>query len=434
MRGRISQSQAESFNREDYESSPVHERPQRPAQREMRGNHARDRILKRGKPSYERDRRKESQTTISRNSTDNPISTRPRKKTKSSKQAFREARKIIRQRQKKRKEEAEKATLNAIAFPANAPPPKLFNVPRELREQGLKETGRKERGQVHWSFDPSLPTPIDKHRRIVNKTNTIQRWGAEKKAPTWEERMAYLRAHSEPSPIQGADSPSLQLEHGHSRRQTWDNSSDRHAVGQENNLQRQSRSLNESQRTMKHQEFNRDLREHRAPSRPVGHDHDVQRVFEHTEHFDDDAGGIYRSHTPIDDSPVPSTKKMSQPSEWPSFGGRRYATLAAGAFEQKSHSSSRKYHDHKFRTATHQFQYQVRPGAQRRFRPESARDLTLRDLTPRGPRGNIQSTAAEPLPPSAQSVPQKSGWRTSALMAEYQALAEVDPLAKFYGK
>lgn len=126
----------------------------------------------------------------------------PRRKIKSTEQALREAREILKKREVDRKIAAEKAAekdaLEAILFPANAPPPKLFAAPSKLREQGLEEIGRRERGLIDRTFDPNLTTPIDRHQRTINRTDSLRHWESQRNVPSWEERMAYLRKQSPP--------------------------------------------------------------------------------------------------------------------------------------------------------------------------------------------------------------------------------------------
>lgn len=145
----------------------------------------------------ERNNREASQVSVSEDSTDEE-ERMPRRKIKSTEQALREAREIVKKRKADRKIAAEKDALEATLFPANAPPPKLFAAPSKLREQGLEEIARRERGLVDRTFDPNLTNPIDRHQRTINRTNSLRHWESQRSVPSWEERMAYLRSQSPP--------------------------------------------------------------------------------------------------------------------------------------------------------------------------------------------------------------------------------------------
>ena len=128
----------------------------------------RERSTRRSKATADREVREVSQLYSSDESAVGPAGRNSRKKIKSTEQALREAREILKKREADRKEAAEKDAFEARLFRANAPPPKLFAAPSELREKGLDEIARRERGQVDRTFDPNRTNPIDRHQRIIN--------------------------------------------------------------------------------------------------------------------------------------------------------------------------------------------------------------------------------------------------------------------------
>lgn len=282
-----------------------------------------------------------------------------RKKIKSSEQALQEAREILKKREADRKKAAEKDAFEATLFRANAPPPKLFAAPSKLREQGFEEIARRERGRVDRTFDPNLTNPIDRHQRTINRTNTVSSWDYERKVPTWEERMDYLRRQSPPR----------------SRGLTLESDDDGFDAG-------------------------------RAETPTI----DPYR--------DQDNEGLR----------IRDSSPFSTSNSRPQSGGRRFRRDS----EQPGSSGSRK-----IETPAERQQPQSLTQSQSRhlIRPAPPAPPTSRpNPVPQGPSkfGGFRPAEA-PIPRVPASAP-RTDWRNSEWMAQYQAQAEDDPLAKFYGK
>jgi len=333
------------------------ERPRRSTRPAPSRDSPQQRRPQRSEVTRDRNVRAVSQLFVSEDSAGDLEERNPRKKIKSTEQALREAREILKKREADRKKAAEKDAFEATLFRANAPPPKLFAAPSKLREQGFKEIVRRERGRVDRTFDPNLTNPIDRHQRTINRTNTVSNWDLERKVPTWEERMDYLRRQSPPR----------------SRRSTLDPGDDGFDPG-------------------------------RAQT-PIM---DLDRG----EHND---GVRIRDLSPLSINKSRSqdeSRRFRRVSEKQgSSDFRNVRTLAKGQHSQP------------------QRQPQPQPQALMRLAPPAQRPIPL----PRGPGGFGAIRTAEAPTPLAPAPAPKVDWRNSEWMAQYQAQAEDDPFAKFYG-
>jgi len=300
-----------------------------------------------------------SQLFVSKDHTGGLEERSPRKKIKSNEQALREAREILKKREEDRRKAAEEDALEATLFRANAPPPKLFAAPSKLREQGLEEIARSERGRVDRTFDPALTNPIDRHQRTINRTNTVSNWDYGRKVPTWEERMDYLRRQSPPR----GSGPTLDF---------GDNGFD---IGRAN-----------------------------TPTIDPYRGQQNQRV-------------RIQESSPFSTSnsrPQSGGRRFPRDSEEQGSGGSRHVDTLAE--RQQPHSLPQSQPRHSTGPA---------PPA-----PPTPRPNPL----PRGASGFGGIRPAEaPISRVPASAP-RTDWRNSEWMAQYQAQAEDDPLAKFYGK
>ena len=56
--------------------------------------------------------------------------------------------------------------------PASQPFPKFYAPPRELRKMGLRGVAEQDRGKIDPYHDPRITNPMDKHQRIINRTDS----------------------------------------------------------------------------------------------------------------------------------------------------------------------------------------------------------------------------------------------------------------------
>lgn len=340
------------------------ERPRRSSRLDPPRDSPQQRRPQRSEVTRQRDVPAVSQLYVSEDGAGDLEERNPRKKIKSTEQALREAREILKKREADRKKAAEKDAFEATLFRANAPPPKLFAAPSKLREQGFEEIAKRERGLVDRTFDPNLTDPIDRHQRTINRTDTVRNWESGRKVPTWEERMDYLRRQSPPR----------------ARRSTLGSGEDGFDPG-------------------------------RAQT-PI-------LELDRGEHND---GVHIRDLSPLSINstrPQDESRRFRRDSEKQgSSDSKNVRTLAKG-----QHSQPQRQHQ-----PQPQPESQSPPQAQA-LAPPAQRPIPL----PRGPRGFGAIRTAEAPTPLAPAPAPKVDWRNSEWMALYQAQAEDDPFAKFYG-
>jgi len=417
----------------------------------------------------------------------------PRKKIKSSEQALREAKVIIRKEQADEKRAAEKEAFEATLFPAHAPPPKLFAAPRDLREQGFEETSRGQKGQVHRSFDPSLTNPIDRHQRTINRTDMVGNWGPERKPLSWEERLEFQRNRDaqrsrQPAPQHVDNNPgpasistghqaistTHTTEHGvaaaHHQGPGGSRDSGNHQASQGPHadlsiqLPRDSRS---SRALLSHREPRTPQQQGpisniaRAPrlsgrpqpdmfanqedenrllpdSPPSAHRHPIHPLQRIQQQLRTSAG--IRDTRPVGRTQTPNTNASARQDNQtrptllspPRFVSG--STWPGQGLQERGERGTRGRGDTRntrMRAATEQSQAQAQAQAQAqmRFGPSAAPPLA----PPRGP-GGVQIVSPQPVSPSVPAPTPKADWKVSKWMAEYQAEAEHDPLSRFYEK
>ena len=298
---------------------------------------------------------REARSLIPEINEDESSTRKPRKKIKTTEQVLQEAREILKQRQADRKAMTEKEALEARLFRANAPPPKLFAAPSTLREQGLEEISRKEKGRVHKSFNPNLTNPIDRHERNINRTDMRGSWGSETKMPTWEERMAYVRTQSPP----GSRPPVSRLDDDDTSNRVRLPIAPAHSHGSKRNRQ---------------------IRGSVSASRPI---------------FLEEEFHSLREQSTSDSSVKTSTNVRTTPTK-----------------------------------------QSVQPPPQSHAPMRSERPAPYPDKLSRGTPGRerVRIPAPEPVLDAFTAPTPKSDWRAGEWMAQYQAQADDDPLAKFYGQ
>ncbi|KAI9878610.1 MAG: hypothetical protein M1830_000429 [Pleopsidium flavum] len=389
----------------------------------------------------------------------------PRKKFKSSEQALQEAKVILQKKKEDHKKAVENEAFEATLFAANAPPPKLFAAPRDLREQGFEKTAGQQKGQVHKSFDPDLTNPIDRHQRAINRTDMVGNWGPGRKPLTWEERAEFQRNedarrsrqlvsqrygdnhgtagahHQGPSSReeQASQAPRANLDGPNPQRPPDSRSSEAFLAHREpqNHQQRFISQVNRASR----------LRGLSQPDLFARHDDEIglhsdsppsiERTPPHPrQHVQQQPRSSVAAHDthPIGRPPIPNTNTFAQQGNEtrptlqspPRFvSGSRWSEQGVQKQRQRGTRGRGDKRNARMQAAREQSQAQVQ--AQMRFGSSAAPPRS----TPRGP-GGVRIVISEPVSPSVPAPVPTADWKISKWMADYQAEADDDPLAKFY--